>query len=163
MLDEATLALAASVGTAVAQAAGTDAWAAFRARLARVLGRGDTERETAQGERLDGTAAAATAGRGEGADMVWRTRVEVLLEELDPGERAVVEGQLGVLMREFADSATRDNDTPGNGTRADDAPSNHTPGNHTRGNHTRGNLFLGDAAIQHGNGNIQVNRFGPRP
>ncbi|MEX3105017.1 MULTISPECIES: hypothetical protein [unclassified Streptomyces] len=131
MLDEATLALAASVGTAVAQAAGTDAWAAFRARLARTLGRGDAEREAAQGERLDRTADDVTAGRGEGADAIWRTRIEDLLEDLAPPERAALKAQLKALVGEFTGA--------------------------------NGYLFLGDAAIQNGNGNIQVNRFGPRP
>ncbi|WP_050371225.1 hypothetical protein [Streptomyces acidiscabies] len=129
MLDEATLALAASVGTAVAQAAGTDAWTTFRARLARTLGRGDADREAAQGERLDRTADDVTAGRGEGTDAVWRTRIEDLLEDLAPPERATLKAQLKALVREFTG--------------------------------TNGHLFLGNTAIQHGNDNIQVNRFGP--
>ncbi|MFM9449406.1 hypothetical protein [Streptomyces acidiscabies] len=127
MLDEATLALAASVGTAVAQAAGTDAWTTFRERLARALGRGDAEREVAQRERLD-----RTAEREEGTAAAWRTRTEDLLEELPPAERAALEAQLKALVRDFSETGVH------------------------------GNLFLGDAAIQHGNDNIQVNRFGPR-
>ncbi|GAQ56327.1 hypothetical protein [Streptomyces acidiscabies] len=126
MLDEATLALAASVGTAVAQAAGTDAWTTFRDRLASTLGRGNAEREAAQRERLD-----RTAGRGEETAAAWRTRTEDLLEDLPPAERAALEAQLKALVREF-----------------------NNPGIH-------GNLFLGNTAIQHGNDNIQVNRFGP--
>ncbi|WP_416970244.1 hypothetical protein [Streptomyces sp. 4F14] len=119
MLDEAAVALAASVGTAVAQAAGTDAWTGFRTRLARVLGRGDRAREAAQAERLE-----RSVGQGE-AGSVWRARVEDLLEELEPGERAVMEEQLRAVVRESG-----------------------------------GNVFYGPAAVQSGNNNVQVNRFG---
>jgi hypothetical protein len=122
MLDEAAVALAASVGTAVAQAAGTDAWTGFRTRLARVLGRGDRVREAAQAERLE-----RSAGQGAEAGAEWRARVQDLLEELEPGERAVVEEQLRAVVRESG---------------------------------AVGNVFNGPAAVQYGNGNVQVNRFG---
>lgn len=121
MLDEAAVALAASVGTAVAQAAGTDAWTGFRTRLARVLGRGDRAREAAQAERLERSA----AEEGAEAGAVWRARVRDLLEELEPGERAVVEEQLRAVVRESG-----------------------------------GTVFYGPAAVQYGDGNVQVNRFG---
>ena len=56
MLDEALEALAMASGTAVVQAAGTDAWASFRTRIARFLSRGDTQRESSELERLSRTA-----------------------------------------------------------------------------------------------------------
>ena len=48
MLDQALTALAASGGTALAQAARTDAWTSLRQELARWFGRGDAQREQAE-------------------------------------------------------------------------------------------------------------------
>jgi hypothetical protein len=45
MLAEAFTALAAASGSAVIQAAGTDAWEGFRRQVARLLGQGDQQRE----------------------------------------------------------------------------------------------------------------------
>ncbi|MFJ3518845.1 hypothetical protein [Streptomyces sp. NPDC090131] len=154
MLDEAMVALAASVGSGVVQAAGTDAWLALRNRLARLLGRGDRQQETVQLERLDRTAAELTAaeaeqdpdGRagGEGEERArhgaaWRTRTEDLLEHLEPAERAAVAAELRALLAE-AGQAVR----PAAGGIAR-------------------NIFLGPAAVQSGDGNVQVNRFDSRP
>ncbi|WP_327733207.1 hypothetical protein OG749_04360 [Streptomyces nojiriensis] len=148
MLDEAMVALAASVGSGVVQAAGTDAWLALRNRLARLFGRGDRQQETVQLERLDRTGAELSAA-GQGGDgneerlrhgAAWRTRTEDLLEQLDPDERAAAAVELRALLDEAAEA-------------------NHSGA----GGFTR-NVFLGPTAVQSGDGNVQVNRFdAPRP
>ncbi len=53
MLNEALMALAAAGGVGVVQAASTDAWVTFRQQLASLLGRGDSQRERVELERLD--------------------------------------------------------------------------------------------------------------
>ncbi|MEU2392652.1 hypothetical protein [Streptomyces sp. NPDC007369] len=153
MLDEATVALAASVGSGVVRAAGTDAWPAFRDRLARLLGRGNRQQEAAQAARLDRTAAELTAaaqdghgpqdrggGQRIGLGAAWRTRTEDVLEQLEPDERAAVAAALRALLAEVAPEAVR----PVSGG-------------------VVGSVFLGPAAVQSGDGNVQVNRFGSRP
>lgn len=111
MLSEAMTALAAAGGTAVVQAAGTDAWAGFRERAARWLGRGDPARESAELERLDRTAgelAVAGAGRPEGErvrirqEAAWQARCEALLEALDDAERAGAAAELRALLAQHA-------------------------------------------------------------
>ena len=105
MLDEALTALAAASGTAVVQAAGTDAWAGLRRAVARWFARGDAGREQAELERLDQTAGALQTATSELAEQTridqkaaWRTRIEVLLEGLDDIERACSADQLGSLL-----------------------------------------------------------------
>ncbi|MFE9727943.1 hypothetical protein ACFYQ5_31375 [Streptomyces sp. NPDC005794] len=49
-------ALAAAGGTAVVEAASTDAWAGLRQQLSRWFGRGNTQCESAELEHLDRTA-----------------------------------------------------------------------------------------------------------
>ncbi|WP_326598917.1 hypothetical protein [Streptomyces sp. NBC_01803] len=108
MLAEAWTALAAAGGTAVVQAAGTDAWAGFRARVAGWFGRGDEARERAELERLERTAAALADGAG--GDLVrieqqtaWRTRFETLFESVaDEREREALADRLRDLLREGA-------------------------------------------------------------
>ncbi|MFD7631332.1 hypothetical protein ACFV7Q_35855 [Streptomyces sp. NPDC059851] len=152
MLDEATVALAAAVGSGVVQAAGTDAWLAFRSRLARLLGRGDRRQETVQSERLDRTAAelAAAGQEGDGPEgrgseersrhgAAWRTRTEDLLEQLGPDERAAVAAELRALLDEVAQVVR------------------------PVGGGVARNVFFGPAAVQSGDGNVQVNRFDSRP
>ncbi|MGZ9928498.1 hypothetical protein ACXNSR_01250 [Streptomyces sp. NC-S4] len=147
MLDEAMVALAASVGSGVVQAAGTDAWSALRSRLARLFGRGDRQQETVQLERLDRTAAELTAAGqdGDGSEgrtrhgAAWRTRTEDLLEQLDPDERAAAAAELRALLDEAAEQARP-----------------------AAGGFTR-NVFLGPTAVVSGDGNVQVNRFDSRP
>ncbi len=152
MLDEAMVALAASVGSGVVQAAGTDAWQAVRSRLARLLGRGDRQQESAQLERLDRTADELTAAgpqddgpEGSGGEErtrhgeAWRTRTEDLLDELEPAERAAAAAELRALLAEVARAAR-----PAAGMSGQ-------------------NVFLGPAAFQSGDGNVQVNRFDSRP
>lgn len=95
MLEAALAALAAAGGTAVVEAAGTDAWAGLRARVAQLFGRGDDGRERAELARLDATAAALTgAGPGDGGgagsgvgqsvrirqEAFWQARFAALLE-----------------------------------------------------------------------------------
>ncbi|MCM2391874.1 hypothetical protein [Streptomyces albipurpureus] len=106
LLGQALPALAAAGGAAVVQAAGTDVWTAFRARVARLFGRGDTARESAELERLDRTHdALAPGGPGEGAvrdrmvqEGVWQARFETLLEDLDDTDRERVAGELQALI-----------------------------------------------------------------
>ncbi|MGW0771528.1 hypothetical protein [Streptomyces sp. NPDC002676] len=94
MVDEVLLALAASGGTAVVTAAGTDAWSELRQAVARWFGRGDAERERAELERLDRTATALqTAEPGElerariRQEASWQALFEAAFEALDGTER----------------------------------------------------------------------------
>jgi len=105
VLAEALTALAAAGGTAVVQAAGKDAWAGFRARVAKWFGRGDTGREQVALERLDRTAAALeAAGPGEvervraGQEASWQTMFELLLEGLDGQEQERAADELRDLL-----------------------------------------------------------------
>ncbi|AVV46748.1 hypothetical protein C6376_40855 [Streptomyces sp. P3] len=101
MLDETLMALAASAGTAVAAAAGTDVWESVRTRLGGILRReneGDAELVLA---RADRAAAELSAAEDEDAERarsriegVWRDRFEDLLGRLDADERAEVADQL---------------------------------------------------------------------
>ncbi|MET7854557.1 hypothetical protein ABZT48_41810 [Streptomyces avermitilis] len=107
MLVEALATLAAAGGTAVVQAAGTDAWNAFRQAVARWYGRGDAQREQAELERLDQTATALQTtdpGQVERARLVqeasWQARIEALLENLDEAERDQAAEQLSALLAE---------------------------------------------------------------
>ncbi|MFD5910541.1 hypothetical protein ACFWHL_17685 [Streptomyces massasporeus] len=88
------IALAASGGTALVQAAGTDAWTGLREAVAGWFGRGDAQRERAELERLDQTAdSLQAAGPSEvervrkRQEVVWQTRIEALLENLDTAQR----------------------------------------------------------------------------
>lgn len=112
MLEDALVALATAGGTAVVQAAGTQAWDGFRARMARLLGRGDGERERAELERLDRTAGALDAPGAAGAEQVrlrqevaWQTRLEALLEGLAGVERDRFAAELQTLLREQTGAA----------------------------------------------------------
>jgi hypothetical protein len=109
VLAEALTALAAAGGTAVVQAAGKDAWAGFRARVAKWFGQGDTEREQVALERLDRTAATLeAAGPGEvdrvraGQQASWQTLFEILLERLDGKEQQRAAADLRGLLAGFA-------------------------------------------------------------
>lgn len=95
MLEETLTALAAAGGTAIVQAAGTDAWVEFRTRLARLLGRGDAHRERAESERLEQTAASLSTAIASDSRHVrmrqeasWQTRLEIFLESITDNERA---------------------------------------------------------------------------
>lgn len=94
MLAEALTFLAASCGTAVVQAAGTDAWAGLRRRLASALGQGDDQREHAELERLDQTAVALDTASVDEVDLVrarqagaWQARFEHMLASAEGAEQ----------------------------------------------------------------------------
>jgi hypothetical protein len=113
MLEEALAALAAAGGTAVVQAAGTDAWTGLRTRVARLLGRGEVQREQAELERLDQTATALEAVGPVEAERMrirqeasWQARFEFLLESLTEDERAQVAAELEDLLHGPARAAT---------------------------------------------------------
>ncbi|MGW5284445.1 hypothetical protein ACWERI_34165 [Streptomyces collinus] len=147
MLAEAMTVLAAAGGSAVVQAAGTDAWEGLRSRLAQWFGRGDAARERAELERLERSAAALEAADAGTADRVrtrqeavWTTRIEALLEDLDDDEqRAQAADQLRQLLKEAA------------------------PASASELGLVSGNTFNGPTAFQAGNHNRQDVRFGPRP
>lgn len=103
MSVEAAAALAAAGGMAVVQAAGTDAWASVRQAVARLLGRGNSEQETAELLRLDCMQTELAAEEhGAGARVrwegVWQTRLELLLEALDAQARAGAAAQLAEVV-----------------------------------------------------------------
>ncbi|MEU7065622.1 hypothetical protein [Streptomyces sp. NPDC046161] len=105
MLSEAMTVLAAAGGTAVVQAAGTDAWTGVRQQIARWFGRGNPQREHAQLERLDQTAAELEAARPTEVERLrirqeaaWQGRIEALLESLEDIERARVADELRTLL-----------------------------------------------------------------
>jgi hypothetical protein len=109
VLAEALEALAAAGGTAVVQAAGTDAWAGFRTQVAKWFGRGNARREQVVLERLDRAAAALEAaelGKAERAradeEAAWRSRFETVLESLDTEEQQRAADELGNLLAGFA-------------------------------------------------------------
>ncbi|MET7717044.1 hypothetical protein [Streptomyces sp. NPDC005407] len=142
MLAEALIALAAAGGTAVVQAAGTDAWEGLRGRVARWFGRGDVEVERAELERLDRSASelsAADEGEtdriGARQEAAWQARFETLLERLPEAERAPAAAELQDLIDQSA------------------------PGASGRGA-VSGNTFQGPTAVQVGDHNRQDNRFG---
>ncbi|MEV4559207.1 tetratricopeptide repeat protein [Kitasatospora sp. NPDC049285] len=89
MLAEALAALAAAGGTAVAQAAGTEAWAAVRERVVRVFSRSGSRDVDAVSAELDRLSAGedGAAGRLESAATVWRSHFEALLRQLDGPDR----------------------------------------------------------------------------
>ncbi|MFG2824456.1 hypothetical protein ACGFX4_34130 [Kitasatospora sp. NPDC048365] len=143
------LTLAASVGSGVVQAAGSDTWAVFRSRLARLLGRADRRLESVQLERLDHAAerlaAAGPAGSGElertrGETVAaWRTRTVDLLQELDAQERARLAAALQALLDDLA---------PARGSAAGGVVNY---------------VFNGPSAVISGDHNAQTNHFGSQP
>lgn len=105
MLVEALAALAAAGGSAVVQAAGTDAWAGFRQAVAGWFGRGDGRQERAELERLERTVTAlqtADPAQAERArisqEASWQARIEAALENLDEEERGRAADQLRALL-----------------------------------------------------------------
>ncbi|MFJ2170343.1 hypothetical protein [Streptomyces griseofuscus] len=109
MLDQVLTALAASGGTAVVTAAGTDAWTGVRQAVARWVGRGDALRERAELERLDQTAVVLVAAEPDEVERVrirqeasWQTRIEAVLEGLAAGEREDAAEQLRSLLAQHA-------------------------------------------------------------
>jgi predicted signal transduction protein with EAL and GGDEF domain len=82
MLTEALMAVSGAGGAAVVQAAGTDAWTGLRQRVARLLGRGDTQRERAELERLDRTAQTLEEADAAGNAEHARLQCEFLRQEV---------------------------------------------------------------------------------
>jgi hypothetical protein len=105
MLSEAMIALAVAGGTAVVEAAGTDAWTGFRQQVASWFGRGNAQRENAELERLDRTAAALDTVQGEQAEWLrlrqeasWEAWFIALLESLDDEQRERAATELRALL-----------------------------------------------------------------
>ncbi|MFH9068914.1 hypothetical protein [Streptomyces alboflavus] len=105
MLEQALVVLAEAGGTAVVQAAGTDTWTGLRQAVARWFGRGNSEREQAELERLDRTAGELEVAGTTVAERVrirqeaaWQARIESLLENLDAAERARAAADLRALL-----------------------------------------------------------------
>ncbi|MEU2182586.1 hypothetical protein [Streptomyces thermolilacinus] len=145
MLGESLTVVAAALGTAVVQAAGTQAWDGLRGGVARVLGRGRPERETVELEWLDRTAAALDAAEPERAEVerarqeaVWGTRLATLLESLPEDERQAMVNALESVLREYRPAEK-------GGT----------------GGGVHGNVFHGPAFVQ-GHGGTQNVTLGPR-
>ncbi|WP_225848802.1 hypothetical protein [Streptomyces sp. HPF1205] len=98
--------LASTGGGAVVQAAGTDAWQSFRNGVARLVGRGEAERERRELERLDRTLAELEAAgddqEGERVRLThaaaWQTRFESLLEEAAEHDRERIAASLEALV-----------------------------------------------------------------
>ncbi|MEV7447035.1 hypothetical protein AB0O22_38830 [Streptomyces sp. NPDC091204] len=146
MLDAALVALAESGGSAVVQAAGTDAWNGLRSGVARLLGRGDEGREQAELARLDQTATALLELELEPAaaervqlrqEASWQARFEALLESVGDEERVRLAEGLRALVAEQPARAGGDG-----------------------GAVFFSNTFHGATALQVGNSNRQDNRFG---
>ncbi|MFJ7203691.1 hypothetical protein ACIQWR_09180 [Streptomyces sp. NPDC098789] len=106
-------ALALVGGTTFTQAMAGQAWQSTRDALARILGRGDADREGRARERLDGTAAevvrAAEAGASDGPDEAavlarvagqWETRLQDFLDEY-PEARGEVEALIAQVRTEL--------------------------------------------------------------
>ncbi|GGQ36710.1 hypothetical protein GCM10010266_70110 [Streptomyces griseomycini] len=112
-MSEALVALAAAGGTAVVQAAGTDAWTQLRTRVARLVGRGRTEEERRALVRLDRMAddladadpedIGALRARHEGA---WQERLELLLDAVPDDERESVAAEIRSLIDELPQRRT---------------------------------------------------------
>ncbi|MER7394531.1 hypothetical protein ABT381_03305 [Streptomyces sp. NPDC000151] len=133
--------VAGLVATGILQAAGTDAWSAMRARLARLLGGGDARREQAELERLDRTTSDLAAGELSEEERTllcqsWQARFRRFLEGLGESERRQVVAELRALMEPYTEP------TQENGA-------------------VSGNTFNGPTAVQAGTGNQQVNHFTP--
>ncbi len=109
MLEQTLVELAVTGGTAVVQAAGTDAWAELRRAVATWFGRGVSQREQAELERLDRTAAALeTTDAAEvereriRQEASWQARIEARLENLQSTERDEAADQLRALLAQHA-------------------------------------------------------------
>ncbi|MEV4439161.1 hypothetical protein AB0K09_09090 [Streptomyces sp. NPDC049577] len=106
MLSEAMTALAAAGGTAVVQAAGTDAWQTVRARAARLLGRGGEEPTRVAVEQLDRVAARL---EGDGTPETEASRIGMafgaLLTGLDEAARREAAAELRELIALTEDRA----------------------------------------------------------
>ncbi|MBW5481065.1 hypothetical protein [Streptomyces bambusae] len=103
MLVETLTALALAGGTAVVQAAGTDAWNGLRGRVRDLFARGDAARADAELERLDHTAEVLNSANNIEAERlrqegVWQGRFEALLESLEPPRQERAAEQLQEML-----------------------------------------------------------------
>lgn len=129
MLEQELVALAAAGGTALVQAAGTDAWAGLRQAMAQWFGRGDEQCRHEELERLDRTAAelAATQDAGDADaerartrhEAVWQSRIEDLLGELREEERDGAADAMRDLLQRYAPRGAVAADTGGIAVRGD--------------------------------------------
>jgi hypothetical protein len=110
-MSEALVALAAAGGTAVVQAAGTDAWTQLRTGLARLVGRGAGDEEQRTLSRLDRTAAELADADDEAVGGLrarhagsWQARFEAFLDSLPEGERDAAAAELRLLVTELPQS-----------------------------------------------------------
>ncbi|MEV4556199.1 hypothetical protein AB0K51_04270 [Kitasatospora sp. NPDC049285] len=126
MLPEALAALAAAGGTAVVQAAGTDAWTGLRSRIGGWFGGDDAERRRTTLARLDDTARVLTApGAADDERLIadqrarWQVRFEDELESLAAERIEQAAAQLRHLLKDFTAAPTtttvtvRDNEVGG--------------------------------------------------
>ncbi len=111
MLGEALTALATAGGTSLVTAAGTEAWAGMRKAVGGWFGRGDPQRERAELERLDQTAAALESADGAEAERarirqeaIWQARIEFVLESLEETERAEAADRLRALLARHSEA-----------------------------------------------------------
>lgn len=107
MLPEVLVALATSGGTAVVQAAGTEAWDQLSGRVAQWLGRGHTRAEEAELERLNGTAGELRTASGSAQvraeqESLWRNRIAEVLEGLESDEQERAAAELQRLIAPYA-------------------------------------------------------------
>ncbi|MFJ9823268.1 hypothetical protein ACIRSU_02710 [Streptomyces sp. NPDC101160] len=109
MLAEGLTVLAAAGGTAVVQAAGTSAWHGLQQSVAQWFARGDGERERAELERLDHSAAALETAQDDervgvrsGQQGAWQARFEQALENLSDSEREEAAEMLRALLQTHA-------------------------------------------------------------
>ncbi|MGW6543375.1 hypothetical protein ACWGBH_11085 [Streptomyces massasporeus] len=126
---------------AVVEAAGSDLWASFRTRCARLIGRGDPEREDEALERLDRTAAVLAASadekewdrQREAQAHAWRGEIASLLESLQAERDELMAGLDALRARD---------------------------GGEETGGAVSGNTFRGPVAFQTGAHSTQDCRFG---
>jgi hypothetical protein len=108
MLAEALAGLASVGGTALVTAMVTDGWEGLRARVARVLGRGEAREIEASAARLEQSRLALAGLSGDALErarteqaIVWQTRLADLLEQHPDAE-----GELRVLLAEVQTQVT---------------------------------------------------------
>ncbi|WP_406836253.1 hypothetical protein ACICHK_07130 [Streptomyces sp. AHU1] len=107
MLPEVLVGLAASGGTAVVQAAGTDAWDQLSRRVAQWFGRGHAGLAEDELERLNGTAGELRAADGSARvradqESLWRDRIAAVLEGLESDEQERAAAELWRLLAPYA-------------------------------------------------------------
>ncbi|MFD8545538.1 hypothetical protein [Streptomyces sp. NPDC059649] len=143
VLAEAMTAAAAAGAGAVVQAAGSDLWAWFRTRCARLIGRGDSRREEEALDQLDTTAADLNAAddgnrervRGRHAHL-WQEEFLSVLRSLEEQQRERFADELRALERQFGNASG------------------------SSGGVLSGNSFHGPTNVQTGDHSTQTNYFG---